>query len=347
MVVILSSLPKRNASKGEKLLNAFSSCLDIMAKILVTGSQGVVGTQLVEELKQKGHDVYGVDLRHALGEVGWDHPMGSTEFYYSRCDIGDYRQIERVFDRYGPFDFVYNCAAEFGRWNGEDFYEQVWKSNAIGTKNIIRLQEKHGFRLIHFSSSEVYGDYEELMKEEVMDEIEIKQMNDYAMSKWVNEMQVRNSRIKYKTKTVIVRLFNTYGPGEWYHPYRSVNAKFCYHALMGLPVTVYKGHLRTSTYLLDVCRTLANIVDNFKDGEVYNIGGSELHDIETLVKIIWEYTGADPSLITYKESEVLTTKMKKVDVSKSVKDLNHKASMSLKEGVHKTIDWMKEYYKLN
>ena len=55
---------------------------------------------------------------------------------------------------------VYNCAAEFGRWNGEDYFEQVWKSNLIGLKNIIRLQEKHDFKLIHFSSSEVYGDYE-------------------------------------------------------------------------------------------------------------------------------------------------------------------------------------------
>ena len=56
-----------------------------------------------------------------------------------------------------------------------------------------------------------------------MDAHEIKQMNDYAMSKWVNEMQVRNSAIQYGTESVVVRLFNTYGPGEYYSPYRSVN----------------------------------------------------------------------------------------------------------------------------
>ena len=167
-----------------------------MAKILVTGSKGVVGTMLVEVLKKRGHEVIGLDLQHGLGEVGWEHPMGSTDFYYTRCDIGDYRQLARVFEKYGPFDFVYNAAAEFGRWNGEDFYEQVWRTNAIGTKNIIRLQERYGFKLIHFSSSEVYGDFDGIMKESIMDEIEIKQMNDYAMSKWVNEMQVANSRIK-------------------------------------------------------------------------------------------------------------------------------------------------------
>ncbi|MCC2630523.1 MAG: Nucleoside-diphosphate-sugar epimerase [Candidatus Paceibacter sp.] len=315
-----------------------------MANILVTGSRGVVGSYLMKMLTEKGHSVFGIDLYHAYGETGWEHEMAKNDFTYARCDVADYRQLERVFEKAGPFEFVYHTAAEFGRWNGEDYYEQVWRSNAIGTKNIIRLQEKLGFKLIHFSSSEVYGDYEDVMKEDVMDTVEIKQMNDYAMSKWVNEMQIRNSAIKNGTKSVVVRLFNTYGPGEWYHPYRSVNAKFCYHALHGIPVTVYKGHYRTSTYLEDTCRTLTNISDNFIPGEVYNIGGDEYHDIETLAKIIWDYTGADPKLIEYKDSEVLTTKSKKVDISKAKKDLKHELTISLEDGVKKTIDWMRSYY---
>ncbi len=315
-----------------------------MANILVTGSKGVIGTKLVEILRRKGHKVFGVDLRHHVGEVGYIHEMGTSEHTYSRCDIGEFRQIERVFEVAGPFDYVFNTAAEFGRWNGEDFYEQAWKSNCIGLKNIIRLQEKLGFKLIHFSSSEVYGDVEDVMTEEIMDQKEVKQLNDYAITKWANEMQIANSRKMFKTQTVIVRLFNTYGEGEWYHPYRSVNCKFCYHALHGLPITVYKGHYRTSTYVDDACEALANIVDDFKDGEVYNIGGSEYHDIESVAEFIWKYTGADPSLITYEESEVLTTKMKKTDVSKAKRDLKLENTISLQEGLKKTVDWMKSYY---
>lgn len=317
-----------------------------MARILVTGSKGVVGSYLVPMLKERGHEVVGIDLAHADGEVGWQHKMSAGPLTYARCDVGNFRELERVFESAGPFDFVYHAAAEFGRWNGEDYYDRVWHSNAIGTKNIIRLQERLKFKLIHFSSSEVYGDYEDVMKEDVMDTTEIKQMNDYALSKWVNEQQIRNSRIQFGTESVIVRLFNTYGPGEWYHPYRSVNAKFCYHALMGRPITVYKGHYRTSTYLEDTCRTIANIADNFKSGEIYNIGGLEYHDIETLAKTIWDYTKADPSLITYEESEVLTTKSKKVDIEKAVKDLDHKMTVSLNDGVKRTVDWMREYYHI-
>mgnify|MGYP003627796457 FL=1 len=317
-----------------------------MASILVTGSKGVVGSYLVEMLEAAGHSVFQIDIRHAVGEVGWEHEMSAGPFRYARCNVANFRELERVFEKAGPFDYVYHTAAEFGRWNGEDFYEQVWTSNAIGTKNVIRLQERLGFRLIHFSSSEVYGDYDGIMSEDVMDTVEIKQLNDYAMSKWVNEMQIRNSAIQNNTETVVVRLFNTYGPGEWYHPYRSVNAKFCYHALNGMPITVYQGHERSSTYLEDTCRTLSNIVDNFRPGETYNIGGLEEHDIETLARVIWDYTGADPKLITYADSEILTTRTKKVDVDKSVRDLNHTMTVTLEEGIRRTIDWMREFYSI-
>ena len=135
-----------------------------MAKILVTGSDGVVGNYLVPMLTARGHDVFGIDLYHMVGEIGWEHELAKNKFTYARCDVGDFRQLERVFEKAGPFDFVYHTAAEFGRWNGEDYYEQVWRTNAIGTKNIIRLQERLGFKLIHFSSSEVYGDYDGVMR---------------------------------------------------------------------------------------------------------------------------------------------------------------------------------------
>jgi dTDP-glucose 4,6-dehydratase len=315
-------------------------------KILVTGGCGTVGAGLIKELRTRGHHVVSCDTYHQPDEIGFSLGTDVEVPLYARCDIGEFRQIERVIERMGPFDCVYNCAAEFGRWNGEDFYETLWRTNAVGTKNIIRLQERLGFRLIHFSSSEVYGDWPEIMVETVMDEYEIKQMNDYAMTKWVNEMQIRNSGIQYGTESVVVRLFNTYGPGEYYSPYRSVNCRFLYCALHGLPWTVFRGHSRTSTYLADTVRTLANIVDNFKSNETYNIGGSNMHTIEDLSDAILKVTGADPGLVQYRESEVLTTKKKLVDTTKSVRDLDHKNSYSLEDGMRITADWMRKAYNL-
>jgi dTDP-glucose 4,6-dehydratase len=315
-------------------------------KILVTGGKGVVGTLLVEELRKQGHHVIACDLFHECDQIGFTVGTDVPDAGYVRCDVGEYRQLQRLFDRLGPFDYVYHAAAEFGRWNGEDYYENLWKSNAVGTKHVIRLQEQLRFRLIHFSSSEVYGDWPELMIESVMDEHEIKQMNDYAMTKWVNEMQIRNSAQSQGTETVVVRLFNTYGPGEHYSPYRSVNCRFVYCALRGLPWTVFRGHSRTSTYLTDTVRTLSRIVGNFKPGETYNIAGRTLHSIETLSDTILKVTGADPGLVRYRDSESLTTGSKIVNAEKAVRDLGHQDTCTLEEGIQRTVQWMREIYKI-
>ena len=315
-------------------------------RVLVTGGLGTVGAGLVSELRKRRNHVVSCDTAHQSDEVGFSVRTDVCKPLYARCDVGEFRQIERVIESLGPFDYVYHCAAEFGRWNGEDFYEMLWRTNAVGTKNVIRLQERLKFRLIHFSSSEVYGDWPNLMVETVMDQYEIKQMNDYAMTKWVNEMQIRNSGQQYGTESVVVRLFNTYGPGEYYSPYRSVNCRFLYCALNGLPWTVFRGHSRTSTYLADTVRTLANIVDNFKPGETYNIGGNCQHTIEELSETILKVTGADPSLAVYQDSEILTTHHKRVDVSKALRDLTHQDTYSLEDGIRVTADWMRRVYNI-
>ena len=303
-------------------------------KILVTGGLGTVGHMLVKELRGRGHDVWVCDLFH------YHDPQ------YIRCDVGSYRQVERMFEG-RQFDYVYHLAAEFGRWNGEDYYDTLWRTNAVGTKNIIRMQERLGFQLIHFSSSEVYGDYDGVMSEDVMDRYEIRQLNDYAMTKWVNEMQIVNSAAMFGTESVRVRLFNTYGPGEYYSPYRSAICLFIYRALFNIPYKVYLGHHRTSTFVTDTCFTLANIVENFKPGEVYNIGGTQYHDIKYLSGLILGYLGKDDTQVEYLESEPFTTKDKRIDVSKAVRDLGHNPRVSLEEGIPRTIEWMKSVYLHN
>ena len=313
-------------------------------RILVTGGKGTIGRGLCLELRKRGHEVVSADVSHGPDEIGFSLRTDVPHPTSVRSDVGEFRQIERVFDRMGPFDVVYHAGAEFGRWNGEDFYEQLWRTNVVGTKNIIRLQEARKFRLVHFSSSEVYGDWPDIMVESVMDEHEIKQMNDYAMTKWVNEMQIRNSATQYGTESVILRIFNTYGPGEYYSPYRSVNCRFIYCALARIPWVVFRGYGRTSTYLDDSVQAIANIADNFKPGETYNVGGSEFHTIEAFSDLVLKVTGAPASLVEYRDSEVLTTRTKRVDTSKAARDLKHRASVTLEEGIRRTADWMRQVY---
>jgi dTDP-glucose 4,6-dehydratase len=309
-------------------------------RILVTGGSGFIGTNLVNELRSRNYKVIACDLlNHELKD-------------YIRCDVRNYRHIKRVFDKYGPFDYVYHLAAEYGRWNGEDHYENLWETNVIGTKHMIRLQESHKFRMIFFSSAEVYGDYMENMSEDVMINNPIKdsyQMNDYAISKWAGELICMNSEKMFNTETVRVRPVNCYGPYEEYNPYRGFVPKFIYHALFNKKYSVYKGHKRIIDYVEDTCKTFANIIENFKPGEAYNIG-SRIEwekDVKEISDIILNYLNLDDSIVQYYDVEPHTTKIKKIDFSKAIKDLNHNPKISPEEGIKKTIDWMKEHYRLN
>jgi len=300
-------------------------------RVLVTGGSGFIGSNLVRELEKRGHEVWLCDLMHCDKEN------------FVRCDVSKYRQVERLFEAH-DFDYVYHAAAEYGRWNGEDYYENLWLTNAVGTKNILRLQERKKFRMIFFGSAEVYGDYDGVMREEVMDTIPIKQMNDYAISKWVNELQILNSAAMFQTESVRVRLFNVYGVGEHYTPYRGWIPKFIYKALKGEPYTVYLGHKRTLEYVEDLCRTLANIIENFKPGEIYNLGGDTQYEIKYVSDLILKNLNKGDSKVAYKESEPFTTKVKTPDASKAKRDIDFKLTISAEEGIRRTVGWFKKLY---
>lgn len=309
-----------------------------MPKILVTGSSGFIGTNLCNELYKRDYDLISLDQYH------------TDKKNYIRADIRNFRQLEKIFEKH-TFDFVYHLAAEYGRWNGEDYYENLWSTNVIGTKHLIRLQEKYGFKMIFFSSAEVYGDFNGIMSEDVMVDNPIKdtyQINDYAISKWVGELMCMNSAKMYGTETVRVRPVNCYGPHEHYTPYRGFIPKFIYHALFDRPYTVYREHKRIIDYVEDSCRTWANIIDNFIPGEVYNVGGRPEWErtIKEYSDLILDAVGIDDSIVTYKDSEPFTTVIKTIDCSKAIRDLYHDPQIPPEEGIKRTVEWMKKYYRI-
>ena len=306
-----------------------------MAVILVTGGRGFIGTNLTNELRSRGHEVWTCDIL-----------QGEAPQHY-KADVSAYRQMDEIF-RQRQFDYVYHLAAEYGRWNGEDHYENLWRTNVVGTKHMLKLQEQHRFRMIFFSSAEVYGDYGQLMSEDVMDRVPIKQMNDYAISKWVGELQCLNHAAMFGTETVRVRPVGCYGPHEYYSPYRGVIPIFVYHALMGEKFTVHRGHKRVFDYVEDTCRTFANIMDYFIPAEVYNVGGREewVISIEELADIVLEATGANPGLAEYKGEEDFTTRVKVVDFSKARRDLGHDPQVDIREGIRRYVAWARQVYQV-
>ena len=106
--------------------------------ILVTGGTGFIGTNLVNELEKRNHNVLVTDINH------------SKLKNYKRIDVSNYRQLDEIFKNGYEFDMVYHLAAEYGRWNGEAHYENLWKTNVIGTKHLLRIQEREKFKMVFF-----------------------------------------------------------------------------------------------------------------------------------------------------------------------------------------------------
>jgi dTDP-glucose 4,6-dehydratase len=91
-------------------------------------------------------------------------------------------------------------------------------------------------------------------------------------------------------------------------------------------------------------RTLANIVENFKPGEAYNIAGDKVHNMKQVSDLILGYLGKGDNLVEYRDVEEATTLEKKLDVSKAIRDLGHRNTVSLEEGITRTIEWQKMVY---
>lgn len=299
--------------------------------ILVTGSLGVIGSRVVPELRSRGHRVVGLDLRH---DADVDHV---------RADIRHFRQLERAFDAAHP-EVVLHLAAEFGRLNGEGWYEDVWSTNVIGTRHVVEICKAWEVPLVFASSSEVYGDsYEDdlVLKESMTDDRAPRQQNDYAISKWVNEEQIA----RLMPEATVLRFFNSYGPGEYYTPYRSVVSLFAYRLLKGRSIRVYEGYERAFMYMTDFIPTLANAVERNPSG-VFNIGGGEVRKVEEVAHMIADITGADQRLIELASFEEHNTRAKRPDNTKAREALGHDPRIPLEVGVPATVTFMKKEYGL-
>jgi dTDP-glucose 4,6-dehydratase len=299
-------------------------------KILVTGSQGTLGKPLVNELLSKGHKVVGADLIHAPGDL--------------RTDVAEYRQVERTFAEVKP-DVCYHLAGEFGRINGNNYYEQLWRTNCLGTKNMIEACIKHDTHLIFASSSEAYGHLADkgTLHEGLLDSTTPHFHNEYALTKFTNEQQIKTA-IPRGLEATILRFFNVYGPGEYYSDYRSVICLFIYRAIKKLPVTVYSKTYRSFLYIDDWVRTVVNVLDSaVPNGSAYNIGSSEVCNIAKMYSMVCEEVGqsGDLTLIDNEESNIV---QKIPSLVKAREVLGLQNTVELREGIKRTVAWMRKIY---
>ena len=295
-------------------------------KILITGAAGTLGLPLLNALCERGHEVIGCDLKH------------TNDARIKRCDIRHLHRLEKMFADFAP-EIVFDFAAEFGRKNGQDFYEDLWTTNCIGTRNVIECCKAHDSFLVFASSSEAYGTLAEdgILYEDLLHCAMPKFYNEYALSKLTNEKQIQLSGVRH----LILRIFNVYGPGEHYTQYRSVIARFLHLANKGYPLFAWKGE-RTFLYVDDFIRAICSIpakLDSFS-GEIINCADDERIEIPFLAEVCSELCGSQ-EVRKDDETEPRNTPKKIPDISKFKNLLGYKKTVSLEEGLKRTHEWMR------
>jgi dTDP-glucose 4,6-dehydratase len=150
----------------------------------------------------------------------------------------------------------------------------------------------------------------------------------------------------YGTRYVIVRLFNLYG-NEPYSSYRSVICQFCHDALAGKRIKVHLGHQRSFIFISDAVRTLANIVDNFSSGSIYNIGNAtEMFKIEDVARLILRKAGLSEKHLDIHPEEPLTTRIKLCDTTAAEKHLDHRITVTFEDGIEKTLSFLRNDHSM-
>lgn len=302
-----------------------------MAKIVVTGGAGFIGSHLTDKLIKEGHKVVVIDN---LSTGNKENLNPETDFY--NLDISDFEKIKPVFEK---VDFVFHLAAIPRVTVSVKDPVKTSKSNVLGTINVFKAAvDKKVKRIIFASSSSVYGDQDKLPLQEDMIPNPI---SPYALQKLAGEQFAKLFTNLYKVPIISLRYFNVYGSRiDFDSDYSLVIGKFLKQNSLGKPLTIFDDgeQTRAFCYIDDVVR--ANIEamegDKLKGGEVINIGSEESQSVNYLAKLI----GGQVQYLPPRLGDVRHTK---ADISRAKELLSWKPEVSFEEGVKKTQKWFQNH----
>lgn len=305
--------------------------------ILVTGAAGLIGSNLCKKLLEEGHEVVGVDNLITGSRENIKDLKSFPKFTFIKQDI------TKPFSSFqlptSSLQLIYHLACPTGVPNLGPLAEEMLLTCSLGTRNIMELAKKHQAKVLFTSSSEVYGDPEVFPQDESytgnVDPVGFR--SPYEEGKRFSESLIMMYARKYKIDAKIVRVFNTYGPGMSSEESRVI-ARFLRQALNGQPLTVHGKGLqkRTFCYVDDLVDGLILVMEKGKSGEVYNLGSNKQVSILDLAKLIIKLTKSKSSILKVKRPS--HDHQARLPSLEKVKKLGWKSKVSLKKGLHLTIN---------
>jgi UDP-glucose 4-epimerase len=305
-------------------------------KILITGGFGAIGHNLTKYIsKDPNNEIYIVDNLSA-GIINFSDGLNFTHL-----DISNPEKVGKYFRKFQP-DYIYHLAAHFANQNSVDHPVSDATTNIIGTINILEAQKTNSClkKLIYASSSCVYGN-NPVMSENVS----IKPYDTpYAINKYVGELYCKYYAEIQHIPTVCVRIFNSYGPGEMPGAYRNVIPNFILKALKNEDITITGSgdETRDFTFVNDTIELLQTLAySQFKNAEVFNAGTGRKVSIRELAEIIINVTNSQSKIIYTEARNWDHVKDRCSDISNSQKILNYNPESDLRDGIIKTVNWIK------
>lgn len=310
--------------------------------ILVTGGAGFLGSWICDVLVGLGGRVLCLDNLSSGRNENIEHLLDSDKYRYIEHDIS--KPI--FFDE--DIDIILHFASRASPLEFSKFPIQILKANTLGTWISLGIAKKHNARFVLASTSEVYGDPDP--KYIPTPETYFGNVNPngvrscYDESKRVAEAFTAAYRLQHGVDTRIVRIHNTYGPrmraGD---VYGRVVTRFIDQALRVAPLTVFGdgGQTRSFTYVTDMVQGILKIAHfSGLSGEVFNLGSGKEMEIIELARTVLELTNSD-SEIEFHPLPQDDPVRRCPDTSKAERILLWNVVTSLKEGLDKTIAWLK------
>ena len=338
--------------------------LDAKKTYIVTGTAGFIGFHLSLYLLKKGCTVLGIDNLNDYYDVNLKKSRLSLlqkypSFRFVLADLQDREKIEEVF-RSNSISIVINLAAQAGVRYSITNPEVYIQSNLVGFLNILEMCRYYKVEhLVYASSSSVYGMNSE-MPFSVHHNVD-HPVSLYAATKKANELMAHTYSHLYGLPTTGLRFFTVYGP--WGRPDMALFL-FTKAILQDEPIEVFNhGNMkRDFTYIDDIVEGVVRLLNNPPNRNpdwdkikadpgtssapylVYNIGNNQPVDLMAFIETLENALGkkAVKKYLPMQDGDVPNTY---ANVDDLVRDVGFKPSTSIQDGIHRFIEWYREYYK--
>jgi len=312
-----------------------------MAKFLVTGGAGFIGSNFIHYLFEKYSDVEVVNL-DKLTYAGNLENLKDIEnnpgYRFVKGDICDPEIVEPLIKE---ADFVVNFAAESHVDRSIGTPDDFIKTDIYGTFVLLEAARKYGVKkFIQISTDEVYGSIEDGSFKETD---ALMPSSPYSASKAGADRLAYSYFVTYKVPVIVTRCSNNYGPYQY--PEKLIPL-FVTNAIEDKKLPIYGDgkNVRDWIYVMDHCDAIDFIMSRGENGEVYNIGaGNERNNLE-ITEIILSTLGKSKELMTFVKDRPGHDRRYSVDCSK-LHALGWKPKYSFQEAMKLTIDWYKNNRK--